>query len=163
VTDRSGLRNWTWRARLWAWVGRGLGIKGSIGHEVLSPQKQSSLRQGKETPRPEGINLYTVIVTFSDHVYGIDQIEAPTPYEALREFIRTAECLDGCDREMLEKGTHGLLQVAGNSRGSRRHKGVWRIFFDYPWDIEWPDDNPLLGGQVIQTDPNGPTQEPARA
>jgi uncharacterized protein CbrC (UPF0167 family) len=107
-------------------------------------------------------NLYTISVSFSDHLVGMDQIEADTPEKAVEEFIRTAECFDRYDREMLIKHTNPLLHVSGNAGSPKRHKGVWILSFSYHEvsNIQWPDDNPVPGGQVIQTDPNGPTREP---
>lgn len=96
--------------------------------------------------------LFTVILTFSDHTKGIGQYVTDSPEEALREFIRSSESLVDYDRELLLKSMMQMIHIAED-------KGIWLFAFDPDlMEKEWPGGNPVLGGQVVQTDPNAPNR-----
>lgn len=95
--------------------------------------------------------LFTILISFSDHLVGIGQYEAETPLAALMNFIKLSESLEGYDRELLIKSTMPLVHYAGD-------KGIWAFHFDPELEFAGQDDNPVLGGTIIQTDPNGPVR-----
>lgn len=100
--------------------------------------------------------LYTILLGFSDHATGIDQYEAESAEDAVRKFIKSAESLENYDRNLLDSNLRPLIHVA-------KKKGFWSFFFDPNlMDIKWPDDNPVLGGYVVQTDPNGPVRDSSK-
>ncbi len=93
--------------------------------------------------------LFTITISFSDHLIGLDQYEAETPIGALKEFIKLSESLEGYDRILLEKSLMPLVHYADM-------KGVWGFHFDPSVDLGGKYDNLVLGGQIIQTDPTSP-------
>lgn len=93
--------------------------------------------------------LFTITISFSDHLVGIGQYKAETSLDALKNFIKLSESLEGYDRKLLIKSIMPLVHYADN-------KGVWGFHFDPYLEFAGQDDNPVLGGQIIQTDPNGP-------
>lgn len=95
--------------------------------------------------------LFTVTIYFSDHLVGIGQYKAETPLKALKKFIKLSESLEGYDRILLEKSLMPLVHYADN-------KGLWGFHFDPKLEFNGPDNNPVLGGYIIQTDPNGPVR-----
>ncbi|MDB5260384.1 MAG: hypothetical protein JWN37_615 [Candidatus Nomurabacteria bacterium] len=94
---------------------------------------------------------FTVILNFSDHLIGIEQYEKGSPIEALKEFITSAEALNGYDRELLTESIMPLLQGA-------KYKGVWMFHFKPELDLSGEDDNQVLGGTIVQTDPEALTR-----
>ncbi len=62
--------------------------------------------------------LFTVIVSFSDHLVGIEQYEEETPLDALKKLIATSEALVGYDRDLLSKSIMPLLHY-------KVGKGIW--------------------------------------
>lgn len=96
-------------------------------------------------------NLYTVFITFQDHLVGIQQIKAESALEALQQSLRTSEAYEGYDRELLVKSILRVIHIAGN-------KGLWSIIFNPDADLKGPEDNPILGGHIVQTDHNGPVR-----
>lgn len=96
--------------------------------------------------------LFTVFLIFSDHTNGIGQYTTNNPEDALREFIHSNESLIDYDRELLLKSTMSMIHVADN-------KGIWLFTFDPDlMEIDWPGDNPVLGGHIIQTDSEAPSR-----
>ena len=93
--------------------------------------------------------LFTITISFSDHLVGIVQCEVETPLAALKNFIKLSESLEGYDRDLLIKSIMPLVHYAG-------YKGVWGFHFDPELEFAGPGGNHILGGQIIQTDPNGP-------
>lgn len=83
-------------------------------------------------------NLFTVIVSFSNHTIAIKQYEEKTPLEALTMFIRHSDRLDGYDREKIEESL-------GTLHHSTTERGVWTFAFK-------DRGSPLIGGTIIQTD-----------
>ena len=97
-------------------------------------------------------NLYTVFLSFSDHLLGVGQYEVPSAEDAVKKFIQTNESLDGYDRDLLHKSLMSLLHLADN-------KGIWMFTFDPDMtDIEWPGENAVLGGHIVQTDKIAPSR-----
>jgi hypothetical protein len=101
--------------------------------------------------------LYSVFISFSDHLVGIGQYQAETPIEALQEFIKTNESLEGYDRSFLMQCIHpeSLIHTA-------EIKGIWGILFsnvDLRLSTKWPNDNAVLGGHIVQTDPDAPIRK----
>lgn len=95
--------------------------------------------------------LFTVIIDFSDHLKGVQQIEAETPLEAIQISLRTSEAYEGYDRELLVKSILRLIHYA-------EVKGIWGIVFNPEADLSGEEDNPILGGYAIQTDSKAPTR-----
>jgi hypothetical protein len=96
--------------------------------------------------------LFTIFLSFSDHEIGIGQYEAATPEESLKQFISSTEALEGYDRKQLLNSIMPLVHIAHD-------KGIWSFHFDPNLTkVEWPSDNAVLGGQIVQTDPNAPTR-----
>jgi hypothetical protein len=96
--------------------------------------------------------LFTIFLTFSNHETGIGQHEADTPEEVLKKFILTTEALEGYDRQQLQKSIMPLIQIAHD-------KGVWSFYFDPElMKTVWPNDNAILGGHIVQTDPSAQTR-----
>lgn len=96
--------------------------------------------------------LFTVFMNFHDGVLGVGQYSTVTAEEAVREFILNSEALEHYDRELLVKSLGSLMHVA-------KEKGIWLFTFDPDiFSQEWPDDNPVLGGHVVQTDDEAPTR-----
>ena len=96
--------------------------------------------------------LFTVLLGFSDHASGIGQYKAESPERALEQFIKSSESLEDYDRGLLQKSILPLIHLANE-------KGVWLFTFDPDLtEIEWPGDNPVLGGQIIQTDTDATTR-----
>jgi hypothetical protein len=95
-------------------------------------------------------NLYSVLIIFSDFVFGIGQYESVSPEAALEEFLRTSESLEGYDRDKLLASVNPLFPPSNL-------KGLWTISFNQT-DIGGPDNNPVLGGHIVQTDMGTPTR-----
>ena len=103
------------------------------------------------------MKLYTVEITFADFTFGVEQYKAESPESALEEFFTNAECLNDYDRKKLIaivknriKNKNALIHVAGNMRG------VWIINVGTE-DLELPEEvEPIFGGRIVQTDPDGP-------
>ena len=97
------------------------------------------------------MKLFTVIVSFSSHRNGIGQFEAVSARDALLRFIKESKSLKALDRGFVESTlqTNPLLELKDD-------KGIWLILLDPEKTIryDWPDDDALLGGFVIQTDPD---------
>jgi hypothetical protein len=98
------------------------------------------------------VRLYTVIVSFSDHTAGIEQFEAPSPHDAVANFIAKAESLESYDQqavaELIGEGNKiNLIHVADDLRGF----WIW-----VPATIDDPRTENILGGYVIQTDTSAP-------
>lgn len=93
--------------------------------------------------------LFTVLITFSDHLVGVGQYQVETPLDALKNLIKLSESLKGYDRDLLIKSIMPLVHYADM-------KGVWGFHFNPELNFAGPDDNPVLGGEIIQTDPSGP-------
>lgn len=90
--------------------------------------------------------LYTVFLTFSDHATGVGQYATESPEIALHEFIKSNESLEGYDRNLLLKSLMPFTHLA-------KDKGVWLFHFNPDlMENEWPGDNPVLGGHIVQTD-----------
>lgn len=90
--------------------------------------------------------LFTVFLTFSDHTVGIGQCATELPEEALKDFIQTSESLANYDRSLLLKSVLPLTHIA-------KEKGIWLFTFDpYLTEFEWPGNNAVLGGYIVQTD-----------
>ena len=94
--------------------------------------------------------LYTVLVHFSDHTNGIEQIEAVSPHEAINVFVGSAKCLaeyPRVDRLVDRDKGPALIHVADGLRG------FWIWVIAEPFDDEEDDDlEAVLGGYVVQTD-----------
>ncbi len=96
--------------------------------------------------------LFTIFLSFSDHLVSIGQYEADTPEDSLKQFINATEALEGYDRNLLLKSIMPLVHIAHD-------KGIWSFNFDPDlMEIKWPDDNPVLGGHIVQTDRNAPAR-----
>lgn len=95
--------------------------------------------------------LFTVFVSFEDHLVGVQQIEAESAMEALKESLSTSEAYEGYDREVLIKSIIPLIHYADN-------KGLWGFGFDPDANLSGEEGNPVLGGYVVQTDINAPTR-----
>ncbi len=98
------------------------------------------------------MKLYTVTIDFADHSEGVEQYQARSPEEALHCFIEQAVSLAGNDRNMVKEAllAPSLLHLA-------KHKGIWIVLFS-PVSLSkiiWHNNNPILGGLVIQSDPEG--------
>lgn len=94
--------------------------------------------------------VFTVFLTFSDHTVGIGQYKVGGAEDALKEFIHSNESLQDYDRDLLLKSTMPLTQLANE-------RGVWIFHFDPDlMEIDWPYENPVLGGHIVQTDSNAP-------
>jgi hypothetical protein len=91
--------------------------------------------------------LFTVRVSFSDHLVGVEQYEAESAELALKKFIEFAESLKGYNRELLATYLMPLIHVA-------HLKGVWLFYFTPGADLTGDENNPILGGQITQTDPD---------
>lgn len=101
------------------------------------------------------MKLFTIILSFSDHLKGIGQYQANSPADALKTFIRENESLEGYDRMGIEKATWGPIHIADV-------KGLWSFTFDPKSESLAGDENNLiLGAHVIQADPNAPAREVA--
>ncbi len=96
-------------------------------------------------------NLFTVLVSFEDHLVGVQQVEAVSPMEALKESLNTSEAFEGYDREVLIKSITPFIHYADN-------KGVWGFGFDQSANVSGEEGNPVLGGNVVQTDINAPAR-----
>ncbi len=97
-------------------------------------------------------NLFTILLSFSDHLVGIGQYNEETALDALKSFIASSEALEGYDRELLVKSIIPLVHY-------KNDKGVWGFNFDPEQDFSGTNDNPVLGGTIIQTDPKAPVRE----
>jgi hypothetical protein len=96
--------------------------------------------------------LFTIFLSFSDHTNGVGQHKAETSEDALKEFIRHSESLVDYDRSLLLKSILPLIHITPE-------KGVWLFTFDPDLiDLEWPGDNPVLGGYIVQTEPDAPSR-----
>jgi hypothetical protein len=93
--------------------------------------------------------LYTILVNFADYIVGIRQYEAERPERALELFVQENESVRGYDRERLRRAINPLMQI-------RELKGFWVVSFS-EHNIGGEDDNPVLGGHIIQSDASGPT------
>lgn len=92
--------------------------------------------------------LFTIFLTFSDHTVGIGQYRTATAEDALNQFLQTSEALAEYDRGLLLKAIIPFTQLANE-------KGVWLFHFDPDLiEIEWPGENAVLGGHIVQTDDN---------
>ncbi len=101
------------------------------------------------------MNLYTVTAHFSDHRIGIGQHKAISPFEALLDFIKHSESLNGFDRKKLTDkigSEERLIHIANGLLGFWNWHPV-----PNSEDVDELDD--VLGGHIIQTDPNGPLRE----
>jgi hypothetical protein len=99
------------------------------------------------------MNLYTVIMSFSDHRQGIGQYEVESPLDALKTFIKESEALKGFDREKL------LASIQpGPFIHLKKHKGFWIALFnpEVLLELSNSDGDKALGAHVVQSDPNGP-------
>ncbi len=96
--------------------------------------------------------LFTVLLGFHDHIVGIGQYEASSPLGALSDFIEKSESLDGYDRELLIKSIMPLTHIANM-------KGFWIFGFNPSLEFAGKNDNPVLGGHIIQTDSKAPTRD----
>jgi hypothetical protein len=94
--------------------------------------------------------LYTVLIHFADHLIGIGQYEAESAEQALEDFILTSEALEGYDRERLNRSVNPLFQP-------KAERGLWSVSFSET-NIGGADDNPVLGGHIVQTDLDAPTR-----
>lgn len=95
--------------------------------------------------------LFTIFLSFSDHVNGVGQHKTETPEDALKEFIQTNESLVDYDRNLLLKSVLPFIHITPE-------KGIWLFTFDPDLiEIGWPGDNPVLGGHIVQTDPEAPS------
>lgn len=96
--------------------------------------------------------VYTIIVSFADHTSGIEQCEAQTPHQALATFLKTAESLEEYDKRAVDQliGYGDKIDLVHVANGLR---GFW-IWVPVP--VDDPRIENILGGYVIQTDPNGP-------
>lgn len=94
------------------------------------------------------MSLFTVIVSFEDNSKGIEQVESESPILALLEFVQSAESLEDHDRLLIRKtiidNSQSLIHVANNTRG------IWL------WNHGSADLGKILGGFIIQTDPDAP-------
>src|SRR5215470_12870237 len=102
------------------------------------------------------MNLYTVIMGFSDHRQGVGQYEAESPLQALKTFIENSESLHGFDRQKLLNG------ISSDPFIHLKHfKGIWVARFVPAVISEIADSNgdKVLGAHVLQSDPNGPERE----
>lgn len=98
-------------------------------------------------------NLYTIILSFSDHLKGIGQYEAEDALGALKEFIETNESLDTYNRVQIKRSIMPLIHYVDN-------KGLWTFHFNPEFNLNNEEDNPILGGSIIQTDPSAPSGTP---
>ena len=90
--------------------------------------------------------LFTVILSFSDHTDGLAQYKADSPRKALEMFIADSEALREYDRNMVKIALKGLWKVS-------TLKGVWGIFFTpLAPGLEDSEGNSILGGFVITSD-----------
>ena len=92
--------------------------------------------------------LYTLLINFADHIVGVGQYQAETPERALELFVQENELLEGYDREKLMRAINPLLPI-------RDIKGFWIASFSET-NIGGENDNPVLGGHVVQADPEAP-------
>lgn len=103
------------------------------------------------------MGLYTVTIHFADRLDAIGQYDADSPIDALKLFIRTSESLEHYDRGKVEDAIRGLIHLTDPL------KGYWSIVFEPLSEaLSGVDGNPILGGQIIQTDPNAPTSPMAK-
>lgn len=99
------------------------------------------------------MKLFTVIFSFSDHLKGIGQYECESPTDALKKFIKESESLDRYDRDGIESAILGPIHIADL-------KGLWEFTFDpNSKSLTGEDNNPILGADVIQADPNAPARK----
>jgi len=94
--------------------------------------------------------LFTVTADFSDYTMAVEQYETASPEEAVRLFVETAEAMSGYDRSQwraAEPDNVSLIHIAYDFRGA----WIWG-----PTMLLVRDDNAMLGGVVVQTDPHGP-------
>ena len=94
---------------------------------------------------------FTVVISFADHLKGIGQYQTETPEEALEMFVQSNELIEGYDRDRLMKAINPLTHAADI-------QGFWLASFSEP-NIGGEDNNPVLGGHIIQTDPDAPTRK----
>lgn len=99
------------------------------------------------------MNLYTVIISFSDHRKGLGQYNAQTPLDALKTFIETNESIGGFDRNRILNAinTPPFIHI-------KNFKGLWIIRFlpKNILDVAGPDGDRILGGYILQSDPTAP-------
>ena len=101
------------------------------------------------------MKLYTVILGFGDHRQGLGQYQAESPLEALHSFVKTNESIEHFDREKL------LAAIAKDPFIQLKNfKGLWSVIFSPTklLEITGPDNDYVLGGFVIQSDPNAPKE-----
>ena len=98
--------------------------------------------------------LFTVTASFSDFTDAVEQFEAASPDDAARLFVETAASMAEYDRSEWRK--------AGPNNVALIHiavlRGAW-LWATTP-TLEHEDIG-MLGGVVVQTDPNGPRRPSA--
>ena len=97
------------------------------------------------------MNLYTIIISFDDKRQGLGQYASLTPLDALKEFIGSNESVEGFNRQQIMSAINldPFIQV-------KNFKGIWIIRF-LPKNIlgiVGPNNDRILGGYVLQSDPN---------
>ena len=76
------------------------------------------------------------------------QYTTSSPIDTLREFVHTHVSLENCDRDHILSSLREmpLMQLADIT-------GLWTIKFNANIiQGEWPNNNPIVGGEIIQTE-----------
>jgi len=101
------------------------------------------------------MKLYTVIISFSDQRQAIEQYEAETPFDALKRFIDKAESLNHFDRGKILAALKPTPLIQ-----TKPFKGLWFINFSPEiTKVRGLDTDALLGGYVLQSDPEAPMRK----
>ncbi|MDP3542598.1 MAG: hypothetical protein Q8T11_09055 [Elusimicrobiota bacterium] len=94
-------------------------------------------------------HLFTVRIDFEDRTFAMEQTTAETPTEALRNVCQKAEALAHYDKTALTEMLDNRI-ILTHLAGVR---GVWNW---HPKPIESEATADIFGGNIVQTDENGP-------